>query len=57
MTNCKCSASGTDEEMTIDSREHGKFDTSRTVQNRGIDETQTNLTGRNRFETRKDPRK
>lgn len=49
MTNCKCSVSNA-EEITIDSREHGKFDTSRTVQNRGIDETQTGLTGRNRFE-------
>ena len=52
MASCKCSVSDA-EEMTIDSREHGKFDTSRTVQNRGIDETQTGLTGRNRFEAQK----
>lgn len=43
-----------DEKPTIDSVKHDKYDTSKTVQNRGIDETQTNLTGRNRFENNSD---
>ncbi|WNY23860.1 hypothetical protein MmiHf6_11830 [Methanimicrococcus hongohii] len=48
MTNCECEVS--DSEITIDTRKHDMFDTSKTVQNRGIDETQTGITGRNRFE-------
>ncbi len=43
-----------EEKPTIDSVKHDKYDTSKTVQNRGIDETQTNLTGRNRFENNSD---
>ena len=38
-------------EIKMDSRNHEKYETSRTVQNRGIDETQTNVIGRNRFES------